>query len=29
LSMLCRTRIGEFRIEDAVTIERFVASLVE
>jgi tRNA pseudouridine55 synthase len=29
LSVLRRTRIGEFKIEDAVTIEEFVASLVE
>ncbi|MDQ3112091.1 MAG: tRNA pseudouridine(55) synthase TruB [Bacteroidota bacterium] len=29
LSVLRRTRIGEFKIEDAVTIEAFVASLAE
>ncbi len=29
LSVLRRTRIGEFKIEDAVTIEAFVSSLVE
>ena len=29
LSVLRRTRIGEFKIEDAVTIEGFVASLAE